>query len=162
VDVGVAYAIDEAQMLAEIEAFRPDLLLSPFLKRYLPPSIYEKYDTFVFHPGPRGDRGPNALEYALLNPKKEWGVTILKATEIYDGGDIYAEASFEVRECYKASLYRQEVVDAALTALDEFFVNYEAKRSTSQLLNPMHQKFTQKMRSIDWQNDTTQEIIDKI
>ena len=160
--VVVTYALNEAQMLEEIKAFGPDLILCPFLKRYLPPSIYENYPTFIFHPGPKGDRGPNALEYALQSHTKEWGVVILRANEVYDGGDIYAQQHFQVRDTYKASLYRQEVVKAALSALEKFFENWNGGRCEQQILNPIHEQFTQAKRAIDWERDNTRSIIEKI
>ncbi len=161
-EVAVAYAIDERQMLEEIEAFEPELILCPFLKVYLPPSIYEKYPTYIFHPGPKGDRGPNALEYALKSHTKEWGVVILRANAEYDGGDIYAQQSFPVRDTYKASLYRQEVVYASLLALEYFFENVKEDQCEPQVLNPIHEKFTTQMRAIDWESDDTKTIIEKI
>jgi len=161
-EVAVAYAISEDQMLEEIEAFGSQMILCPFLKAYLPPSVYENYPTYIFHPGPKGDRGPNALEYALQSHTKEWGVVILRANAEYDGGDIYAQQHFSVRETYKASLYRQEVVGASLLALEQFFENVAQERCEPQILNPIHEKFTQSMRAIDWQKDDTQTIIRKI
>ncbi len=160
--VSVCFAISEAQMLEEIEAFEPELILCPFLKAYLPASIYENYPTYIFHPGPRGDRGPNALEYALQSHTKEWGLVVLRANSEYDGGDIYVEQNFKVRDTYKASLYRQEIVQASLDALNELFENIEKAKSVPQILNPIHEQFTQAKRTIDWQKDTTQTIIDKI
>ncbi len=160
--VSVCFAINEKQMLQEIEAFNPKLILCPFLKSYLPASVYENYPTYIFHPAPRGDRGAYSLEYALQEPTKRWGVVVLRANSEYDGGDIYAETSFEVRKTYKASLYRQEVVSASLELLDELFENIENNRATPQILNPIHEPFTQAKRAIDWQRDTTQTIIDKI
>ena len=161
-DVSVCFAISEVQMLEEIEDFVPELILCPFLKRYLPASIYESYPTYIFHPGPRGDRGPNALEYALQSHTKEWGLVILRANSEYDGGDIYAEVHFKVRDTYKASLYRQEIVQASLKALDTFFDNLEQDQRVPQLLNPIHEQFTQEKRAIDWRKDSTQTIIDKV
>jgi len=161
-EVIVAYAISEEQMLEEIEAFGPQLILCPFLKRYLPESIYNKYPTYIFHPGPLGDRGPNALEYALKSHTKEWGIVIFEANVLYDGGDIYAEQNFTVRETYKASLYRQEIVQASRQALEQFFVNLRNNEKVPQLLNPIHETFTQAKRAIDWLKDDTQTIIDKI
>lgn len=161
-EVSVAYAISEVQMLTEIEDFEPQLILCPFLKRYLPESIYENYPTYIFHPGPIGDRGPNALEYALQNHTKEWGVVILKANKLYDGGDIYAQQNFKVRETSKASLYRQEVVRATLQALEQFFVNLKNNEATPQLLNPIHEQFNQSKRAIEWLKDDTETIIRKI
>jgi putative two-component system hydrogenase maturation factor HypX/HoxX len=161
-EVAVAFAISEEQMLHEIEAFEPKLILCPFLKRYLPESIYKNYPTYIFHPGPIGDRGPNALEYALQSHTKEWGVVILKANELYDGGDIYAEQKFKVRDTYKASLYRQEIVRASLQALEQFFVNLRKHEVTPQLLNPVHEQYTQARRAIDWSKDNTETVMNKI
>ncbi len=161
-EVCVCFAIDESQMLEEIEAYEPELILCPFLKVYLPASIYENYPTYIFHPGPRGDRGPNALEYALQSYTKEWGLVVLHANSEYDGGDIYAEQHFRVRDTYKASLYRQEIVKASLDALDGLFENIEKEKSVPQKLNPIHEHFTQAKRVIDWERDTTHTIIDKI
>ncbi|MDQ7085617.1 MAG: hypothetical protein Q9M36_12205 [Sulfurovum sp.] len=140
--VVVCFAISESQMLEEIEAFEPKLILCPFLKAYLPASIYENYPTYIFHPGPRGDRGPNALEYALKSHTKEWGLVVLRANSAYDGGDIYAEVHFKVRETYKASLYRQEIVNASLEALELLFDNIVNNTCLSQVMNPIHAPFT--------------------
>ena len=161
-DVEIVFAINEKQMLEEISEFSPNLILSPFLKQYIPSSIYNSYPTFIFHPGPIGDRGSNSLEYALKNDSKEWGVVILKANELYDGGDIYVEQKFTVRDTYKASLYRQEVLRASVLALDTFFDNYTNQYFLQQVLTPIHEPFTQSTRSIDWQNDATQTVINKI
>jgi len=161
-EVVVCFAINEVQMLEEIEAFEPEIILCPFLKAYLPASVYDNYPTYIFHPAPRGDRGAYSLEYALKSQTKEWGIVVLRANSEYDGGDIYAEQFFKVRKTYKASLYRQEVVQASLDALDVLFKNIEKNRYIAQELNPIHEPFTQAKRAIDWSRDTTQEIVDKI
>jgi len=157
--VGVVFAINEQQIRREIEDYSPKLILAPFLKSFISKDIYEKYPTYIFHPGPIGDRGSNALEYALLNDTKEWGVVIFRANKIYDGGDIVAFSNFIVRRTYKASLYRQEVIEASLKALEDFFNN---PKQVKQILNPLHLQFSQTMRTIDWEKDNTQTIISKI
>ena len=157
--VCVVFAINESQMREEVDAFAPELILAPFLKHFIAKDIYENYPTYIFHPGPIGDRGPNSLEYALLDEKREWGVVILRANELYDGGDIVAQSCFTVRQTYKASLYRQEVVRHSLIALEEFF---KAPTQTPQLLNPLHKQFIQEMRKINWQEDDTETILHKI
>ena len=160
--LSVAFAISETQMLEEITDFEPELILAPYLKHYIPSSVYENYPTYIFHPGPRGDRGPNALEYALLNHSKMWGVVILRANALYDGGDIYAQADFGVHATYKASLYRQEIIQASLNALEGFLEKYASPQPIPQLMNPLHEQFTQAKRAIDWEKDNTQTIIEKI
>jgi len=160
--VDVTYAINPIQMLQEIEAFNPQIILCPFLKNYIPKEIYESYPTFIFHPGVIGDRGAYSLDYAIFDELLEWGGVWLRVNELYDGGDIYASGSFKMRHSYKASIYRQEMVRVATSTLDILFENIEQKHSTPQILNPIHRPFTQEMRRIDWQNDTTDEIIQKI
>jgi putative two-component system hydrogenase maturation factor HypX/HoxX len=160
--VSVCFAIRESQMLEEIEAFEPELILCPFLKAYVPASIYTLYPTYIFHPAPRGDRGANSLEYALLSEGEMWGIVVLRANSDYDAGDIYVEEPFVLRHTYKASLYRQEVVQASLNALDYLFENIENDCSISQILRPLHQPFTQSKRAIEWHIDSTDTIIGKI
>jgi putative two-component system hydrogenase maturation factor HypX/HoxX len=160
--VDIISAIHPTQILKEIEDCNPQIILCPFIKSYIPKEIYESYPTFIFHPAPRGDRGAYSLDYAIFNQEKEWGGVWLRANGLYDGGDIYAEGHFEMRESYKASIYRQEMAKVALYTLDELFNNINRNISTPQILNPIHKPFTQEMRAIDWHKDTTDEIIKKI
>jgi len=161
-EVSVCFSRDEVQTLHEIDSFSPELILCPFLKSYISSKIYEKYPVYIFHPGPRGDRGPNSLEHALQKHTKKWGLVVLRANSEYDGGNIYAQESFHVRETYKASLYRQEIVRASLSLLDSLFENIQEKSYIAQKLKPIHERFTQKQRAIDWFADTTQTIVEKI
>jgi len=141
----------------EIEDFKPELILCPFLKHYIPHAIYEQYPTFVFHPGIRGDRGAYSLEHAL--GEKSWGGVILKVNENYDGGDIYASFGFDVRDTYKASLYRNEIKEGFFGIFEDFFDNYKNNKKIPQIQNPLHVKPDIK---IDWHKDTTKDIIKKI
>jgi len=160
--VDVTFAINPTQMLEEIEAVNPQIILCPFLKSYLPNEIYDNYPTFIFHPAPIGDRGAYSLDYAILNEVQKWGGVWLRANELYDGGDIYASKNFKMRKSYKASIYRQEMLRVAVGTLDELFKNIEDKNSIPQILNPIQEPFTQKMRAIDWQNDSTELILKKV
>ena len=63
------------------------------------------------------------MDYALHYEEKIWGGVWLKASELYDGGDIYASADFEMRQTYKASIYRQEMSRVAVETLDKLFEN---------------------------------------
>lgn len=160
--VGVIFAIKNSQIKRELEEFSPDLVLAPFLKKYIAPYIYEKWPIFLFHPGPRGDRGPDSLEHALLSRDKRWGSVWLKISKEFDAGDIYAQALFDIREAPKASIYRKEVTKAALKTLPELFENILKKRSIPQKMEPIHRLITQKDRAIDWQKDSSEKIVKKI
>lgn len=163
-EVDVVYAINDKQMIEEVEVFEPELIISPFLKKFIPTQLYNNYPTYILHPGIRGDKGAYSLDNALREGRKEWGVVYLRANDEFDGGFIYAEQNFPMRESYKASLYRREVNLASLDALKELLQNLkdESFQPTPQLPTPMHKQLTQKDRAIEWSSDTTQEILNKI
>lgn len=162
--VSVEFSTSSQDMIDEVDRFEPDIIFCPFLKKYIPSEIFTKVPTFVLHPGIRGDRGHNSLDHALRDDKKEWGVVILRANEDFDGGDIYSEVRFKMRDSFKASIYRNEVADATSKALNELLENLNNKnfKPIPQLKTPMHKYLTQEDRAIDWQNDSTSEIIKKI
>ncbi|MEN4054197.1 MULTISPECIES: enoyl-CoA hydratase-related protein [Sulfurimonas] len=162
--IDVVYAINDTQMIEEIKAFEPELILCPFLKKFVPSEIYTNFPTYILHPGIRGDKGAYSLDNALREAKSEWGVVYLRANDEFDGGSIYAEEDFMMRYTYKASLYRNEVNVASLTLLKELLTNIEDDTftPTPQLPTPPHKQLTQADRAIDWQRDTTQEILTKI
>ena len=82
---------------------------SSFLKRAIPEDIWRRYRCLIVHPGMIGDRGPSALDWAILEGKKAWGVTVLQAEAEMDAGPVWAAAVFTMREASKSSLYRREV-----------------------------------------------------
>ena len=163
-EVSIKFAISKELMIEEVQSLKPDIVLCPFLKEYLPCEIYENYDSFILHPGIIGDRGHNSLDHAINNEVKTWGVVILKANKELDAGDIYAQANFPMRKTSKASIYRNEVNESTLQALEEFLINYQNKNfiPKKQILNAIHNPITTKHRQINWQKDTSEEIIKKI
>lgn len=157
----IVYAINKEQTIEELNAFYPDIILSPYLTKFIPKEIFNTYPTFVLHPGVRGDRGSYSLEYALIS-HKEWGIVWLRANELFDGGDIYASSNFAVRDVKKSSLYRKEVKESALSSLASLLENIETDNKEKQLLNPLHKAILPKDFAIDWSRDKTVEIIKKI
>lgn len=162
--VNVQFAINEKSIISEVERFQPDIILCPFLQKYIPKEVFTKTPTYIIHPGIKGDKGHHSLDHAIKDGKKTWGVVILKANEHFDGGDIYAQQNFEMRDIYKASLYRDEVVSASLKAVDELLQNLEDKEfyPTPQDDTSLHHYLTQQDRAIDWSKDTTKVILKKI
>ena len=163
--VFIKFAISKELMIEAVQEINPDIIFCPFLKQFIPNEIFENYPTFVLHPGIIGDRGHNSLDNAINDEVKQWGVVILKANEILDGGDIYAQSNFIMREeSSKASIYRNEVTQATLKALKQFLQNYQNKDfiPTKQILNPIHKNLSQENRKINWQKDNTKQILKKI
>ncbi len=160
----VQFAISDEMMLTAVETFAPDIIICPYLTRFIPAAIYEKVATFIVHPGIRGDKGAFSLDHALLDRREEWGVSIIKANSEFDGGDIWASEAFTMRQTHKASLYRREVNQAASKALKTLLKKIESSdnRVTAQLPTPMHNVLTQQKRAIAWDHETTEQVIVKI
>ncbi len=162
--VSVEFAIDDRRMINAVESFAPDIVFSSYLKKFIPKEIFLKVPTFILHPGIRGDRGHNALDNALREEKEGWGVVILRASEEFDAGEIYSEVGFEMRDATKSSIYRDEVTKATIEAIRELLINLQDRdfRPTPQLKSSLHCYLKQSHRAINWQRETTKEIVKKI
>jgi len=169
-DVTVEFDVNDAVTLQAVELARPDLIVAPFLKRAIAKEIWQKHVCFIVHPGIKGDRGPSALDWAIVNREQTWGVTVLQAIEEMDAGDIWASIEFPMRETTKASLYRNEVTEAAIQALKLAVTRFEDKDFTPEPLSENSSKvqgqfqplMKQADRAIDWRQDSTQTVLEKI
>lgn len=169
-EVSVEFDINDSVATEAVALFRPDLILAPFLKRAIPPGIWREHACLVLHPGIRGDRGPSALDWAIMNGEREWGVTVLQANAEMDGGDIWAWREFPLRSAKKSSLYRNEVTDAGVAALLEAVdcfagggfvpepLDYARPEVRGRLQPPMQQA----ERRIDWVRDDSATVLRKI
>ncbi len=169
-EVSVEFDISDAVTLEAVAMYRPDLIIAPFLKRAIPEEIWRKQVCLIVHPGIRGDRGPSALDWAILNGEQEWGVTVLQAAAEMDAGDIWASANFPMRAASKGSLYRNEVTEAAAVAVLEAVEKFEAGGVRPELLDSAQPDMRgqwrpamrQEDRAIDWRNDDTATVLRKI
>ena len=115
------------------------------------------------HPGPKGDRGPSSLDWAIELGADRWGVTVLEASDEVDGGDIWASRTFRMREAGKSSLYRHEVrreaVDAVVQAVRDVAAGDVAPEpldySRGDVFGRPRPLLTQAERAIDWTRDGT-------
>ncbi|MEJ2454702.1 MAG: hydrogenase maturation protein [Candidatus Thiodiazotropha sp.] len=169
-EVAVEFDINDAVSIEAVALCRPDLIIAPFLKRAIPEVIWRHHICLVVHPGIRGDRGPSALDWAILNRERHWGVTVLQANAEMDAGDIWASAEFPMREAAKASLYRNEVTEAAveavLLALEHFATGdyrpQPLEESDPDLLGRQRPLMRQPERRIDWRRDDSETVLRKI
>src|SRR6056297_1998605 len=118
-EVSVELDIGDEVTRDAITRFKPDAVIAPFLKRRIPDDVWQAVPCLIVHPGPPGDRGPNALDWAVLDNAASWGVSIIRATAELDGGPVLAFREFAMRNARKSSLYRLEVTEAAVQALFE-------------------------------------------
>jgi len=166
----VSVELDIADSISEEAAamFEPDLIVAPFLKRAIPVSIWQRHVCLVVHPGIVGDRGPSALDWAIVNHESAWGVTVLQANGEMDAGDIWAQRSFPMRIAKKSSLYRNEVTLAALGALLEAVQKFSSGTRPKRLADfadaggRSRPLLRQAERRIDWQRDDSTAVLAKI
>ena len=118
-EVSVELDIHDDLTREAVRLFAPDLIIAPFLKRALPEDVWRKTLCLIVHPGIRGDRGPSALDRAILRGEPEWGVTLIEAREEMDAGPVWAWRTFAMRHARKSSLYRHEVTEAAVACVME-------------------------------------------
>ena len=120
-DVGVLLAVSAPDMIDEVYAAQPDLVLCPYLKERVPAEIWQRWRTVIIHPGPVGDRGPSSLDWAISEGLAEWGVTALQAVEELDAGPIWATRTFAMPAdpLRKSALYNGAVADAAVACAFE-------------------------------------------
>ena len=97
----------------------PDLIICPFLRTRVPASVWTRWRTIIIHPGPVGDRGPSALDWAITEGVTTWGVTALQAVDEMDAGPVWATRTFPlpVDPPHKSSLYNGPVADAAIAVI---------------------------------------------
>jgi len=115
--VSLEFDINDRVTGEAVALHRPELIVAPFLKRAIPEPIWRSHSCIIIHPGIKGDRGPSALDWAIMNGERDWGVTALQANGEMDAGDIWASVDFPMLDATKASLYRNEVTEAAVQAL---------------------------------------------
>ncbi len=164
------FDINVSVALEAVEMFKPHLIVAPYLRRAIPEKIWKNHFCIVLHPGIVGDRGPSALDWAIMNGETEWGVTALQANEEMDAGDIWATACFSMRQARKSSLYRHEVTEAAAEALLKTIQHWEEGNYKPKPLDDekpevrgtWHPFMRQEDRTIQWESDPTAVVLKKI
>lgn len=142
--------------------WQPDVVIAPFLERLIPESVWSTRLCLVVHPGPPGDRGPSALDWAIEQDVREWGVTVLQAIGDYDAGPVWAWRGFALRDgATKSSIYRHEVVRGAVAAVREALAAWRPGAAGAQAAAPGRWQplMTQDQRRIDWSRDGTDIVL---
>ena len=169
-EVSIEFDVNDEVSIDAVGLCRPDVIIAPFLKRAIPEAVWKRHLCLVIHPGIKGDRGPSALDWAILQGRREWGVTVLQANAEMDAGDIWASVGFPMREASKSSLYRNEVTEAAVSAVlqsidalgDPGFRPEPLDYSNSGVCGVARPLMRQADRAIDWSRDDTETVLRKI
>jgi len=163
-EVSVEFDISDAVLREALDLFEPDLVLAPFLKRAIPQDVLARVKCLIVHPGPPGDRGPSALDWAIFEGRQEWGVTLLEAAPELDAGPVWATRNFAMRAASKSSLYRHEVTRGAVACVIEALEkmrNGEGPRPQTDP-PPMRPFCPRVLRRIDWAVDDVATVLRKI
>jgi putative two-component system hydrogenase maturation factor HypX/HoxX len=168
-EVSIELATSEPAMVEAVELYQQDLILAPMLTRRIPEQIWRNHVCIILHPGPLGDRGPSSLDWAIVEDQRVWGATALQATDEMDAGDIWSAHEFLMRPARKSSLYRNEIMEAAVRALLEAVARFAKGRRDPEPLDyarsntrgRWHPLMKQTDRKIDW-SDSTDAIVRKI
>lgn len=169
-ELSVEYDISDQTTIDAVRLFRPRLVVAPFLKRAIPETVWRHNVCLIVHPGIPGDRGPNALDWAVIEGERRWGVTVLQATGEMDAGPIWAYRTFPMRPARKSSLYRFEVTEAAVAAVLEAVARFgdgsfrppPQTRDNPLFRGRWRDPMKQAQRRIDWQMDDRDTILRKL
>jgi len=169
-EVAVAVVASPGAMEAAVARHRPELIVCPMLKTFIPESIFGAHRCLIVHPGPRGDRGPSSLDWAIELGAREWGVTVLEATAELDGGDVWATRTFPMQEVGKSSLYRHEVRRAAVEAVVQAATHVAeggvapeaADYGDPRVTGRPRPLISQFQRAISWKTDPTATVLRRI
>ena len=169
-EVSVELALGDEVMREGVRCWDPDLVIAPMLTTAIPADIWSARPCLVVHPGPRGDRGPSSLDWAIMGGATRWGVTVLQANAEMDAGDIWASAEFTMPGCAKSSAYRIEVADAAVEAVLQAVARFASGRyrpepldySRPDVVGRCRPPCRQADRRIDWRSDPTAAVLAKL
>ena len=153
-----------------VAIFKPDLIIAPFLTKAIPEDIWHKHICIIVHPGIEGDRGPSSLDWAIQEQWGFWGVTLLQAAAEMDAGPIWATRTFPLRKATKSSVYRREVIEAAVDCLWEVIEKFgtagfrprELDYRRPGVVGRERPTMKQADRRIDWDRHTSNEILARI
>ncbi|MFB6778352.1 enoyl-CoA hydratase-related protein [Streptomyces sp. NPDC056352] len=166
--VAVELALSDDHLRHAVRRFAPELIIAPMLRTAIPRDVWSAHTCLIVHPGPVGDRGPSSLDWAIHEGVTRWGVTVLQADEEMDAGDVWASVGFSVPQVGKSDLYRNEVSDAALTAVllavDRFASGTYRPRPQdgTRATGGTRPYFRQQLRRIDWRSDSAETALRKL
>lgn len=158
--------INDAATRQAVTLWQPEVLVAPFLKRAITEDVWRALPCLVVHPGPPGDRGPSALDWAIQLGETTWGVTVLQAVAGMDAGPVWAWREFPLRQASKSSVYRREVTEGAvaavLEALDRLASGSDPQLAENTGAGCERPALRQPERAIDWSQHTVDQVLARI
>ncbi len=72
-EVSVEFDINDSVTEEAVALWNPEVIVAPFLKRRIPDAVWRARRCVVIHPGIEGDRGPSALDWAIVDGESGLG-----------------------------------------------------------------------------------------
>jgi putative two-component system hydrogenase maturation factor HypX/HoxX len=167
--VSIEFDIADAVTEEAVALWQPDVVIAPLMKRAIPESVWRQVPCLIVHPGIVGDRGASALDWAIIEGERDWGVTVLQAEAEMDAGPVWAAETFPMRVGSKSSLYRNEVTEAAVravrAALDRIAGGETPRRvqpGDAGVRGRERPLMTQADRALDWQRHSTDQLLARL
>ena len=159
-DPSVVVFTDQATVCQQVEASGADLVICPFLKDRVPHQLWShpQRPVVIIHPGIVGDRGASALDWAITQQARRWGVTALQAVEEMDAGPIWSTCEFDMPDqVRKSELYNGLVSDAAMVCIRDVvakfakgFVPTPLNYTQPSVIGRLQPNMTQADRTFSW------------
>ncbi|MGX5794851.1 hydrogenase maturation protein [Pseudomonas sp. E2-15] len=159
-DPSVVVFTDAATVCRQVEDSGADLVICPFLKDRVPEQLWRnpQRPVVIIHPGIVGDRGASALDWAITQQVRRWGVTALQAVEEMDAGPIWSTCEFDMPgEVRKSELYNGPVSDAAIVCIRDVvekftqgFVPVPLDYTQANVIGRLQPNMTQADRTFSW------------
>ena len=106
-EVSVELALGDQVMRERVRRYDPDLIIAPMLTTATRRTIWSARPCFIVHPGPRGDRGPSSLDWAIMDGAGALGGSpVLQANGEMGRRGIWASVGVTMPRCSKSSVYR--------------------------------------------------------
>ncbi|MEU0392181.1 hydrogenase maturation protein [Streptomyces sp. NPDC006208] len=161
--VAVELVLHDDSIRDAVHLHRPELVVAPMLRTAVPRDVWQSHTCLIVHPGPVGDRGPSSLDWAVHEGARSWGVTVLQAEDDMDAGAVWASVPCAMPPVAKSDLYRNEVSDAAVTAVlaavDRFASGSYTPRPQDGDTVRVRPYFRQALRRISWDADSTDSVV---
>ncbi|KAG1670428.1 hypothetical protein FOA52_010163 [Chlamydomonas sp. UWO 241] len=143
-------------------AHKPDVIIAPFLTKFVPEDVWSdmQVPVIVCHPGPMGDKGSNSIDWAIRNKESSWGLTMLQAAAGVDDGPVYASPNFKMQPgLTKSEAYGIHAVQAARAALPKLLcMLWCGEQPVDAGGPPPIPSLTYEQRRVDFETMTAEEV----
>jgi putative two-component system protein, hydrogenase maturation factor HypX/HoxX len=163
-------ASNDLQTLETVQQHKPELIFCPFLEASLSRAIWHQYRCINLHIHTDTDKGASALDWAIQKQEQHAIVSAIQISSEMNVGALWASCIFQLRNTAKSTIYILELQDAAVKvalktvehAQNPSYIPEPLNYAHSDIQNPSRPVMSQHERHINWEEDSTETILNKI